>query len=778
MNSPYGKFPVNRPEISRHDGAQYLEEDKMKRATHKILILTILIGLFATVFPLTEQTTYVSAASMSTVVYSNDFETAAGSEWSDTSTDTTPAGARKFLGQFVNGGSTLSLDDLPQHTKIKVAFDVYVIRSWDGRGPSGDEVFNVSVLNGPTLINTGFSNVFSNRQVYPGDYPDGDYPKWTGATETDSLGYVFSGDSSIRDSVYHIERTFDHSGPDVQLIFSGSNMETLVENESWGLDNVVVTVLSEECAAPPDGLVSWYRAEANTQDSAGTNHGTFQNVPPTQIPYSAGKVGSGFALDQQKYVRIPGNTSLRPASWTLETWVLSSYSIPPASGDVDALITYGSSTDSTNGFFLGLLNGKAFAYAGSFGSGIFGTTDILSNRFHHLAATFDGSILRLYVNGIEEMSAANIPPPSYDPNADVLIGADTNANNPVNYFRGVIDEASIYSRALSASEIHAIFSAGSAGKCPGQEPCPAITLGPSVLSGGTVGEAYGQNVSASGGAGPYTYTVTGGALPAGLSLNANTGEITGMPAVSGSNSFAITATDANGCTGSQEYSIEIACPAVIVSPSSLPNGTVGTAYEEVISAGGTGGSFNFAVSGGALPDGLTLSSGGSLSGTPTASGTFDFSVTAADTAAGCSGSRQYSVTVDPVAIVFRCPRSQGYWKNNPQSWPVSSLVLGAQAYTMAELLNILNTPIGSGRAADASIILAHQLIAAKLNVANGADPAPVSNAIADGDALLTAYAGKLPYRVRPSTAAGQNMVNKGAELESYNIGSLTQGCTP
>ena len=70
-----------------------------------------------------------------------------------------------------------------------------------------------------------------------------------------------------------------------------------------------------------------------------------------------------------------------------------------------------------------------------------------------------------------------------------------------------------------------------------------------------------------------------------------------------------------------------------------------------------------------------------------------------------------------------CPLTQGYWKNHPNAWPVNSLMLGSQTYTKAELLNILNTPVGG----DASLNLAHQLIAAKLNIAAGSDPTPVSS---------------------------------------------------
>src|SRR5437016_831768 len=65
-----------------------------------------------------------------------------------------------------------------------------------------------------------------------------------------------------------------------------------------------------------------------------------------------------------------------------------------------------------------------------------------------------------------------------------------------------------------------------------------------------------------------------------------------------------------------------------------------------------------------------------------------------------------------------CPLGQGFWKNHPGAWPVSSLTLGSQTYVQAQLLTILTTPVRG----DASLVLADQLIAAKLNIAHGSNP--------------------------------------------------------
>lgn len=128
--------------------------------------------------------------------------------------------------------------------------------------------------------------------------------------------------------------------------------------------------------------------------------------------------------------------------------------------------------------------------------------------------------------------------------------------------------------------------------------------------------------------------------------------------------------------------------------------------------------------------------------------------------------------VSPPSSVARCPLSQGYWKNHPAAWPVTSLKLGTQTYSQSELLKLL----GSSSTSDASLILARQLIAAKLSLAHGSDPTPISSTVADADQRLGAFAGKLPYGVKTSSTTGQAMVNDANKLNSYNNGALTPTC--
>ncbi|MFD2720682.1 putative Ig domain-containing protein [Hymenobacter monticola] len=188
---------------------------------------------------------------------------------------------------------------------------------------------------------------------------------------------------------------------------------------------------------------------------------------------------------------------------------------------------------------------------------------------------------------------------------------------------------------------------------------PIIVLNPPTLPGGMRGTAYSQALSASGGTAPYTYAITAGALPAGLTLS-SAGVLSGTPAASGSFSFTVTATDASTGDGPyfglRSYTLTIAAPTITLAPATLPNGTVAVAYSQTLTASGGTAPYTYAITAGALPAGLTLSSAGVLAGTPAAGGTFNFTVTATDASTSASGGpyaalRSYSLVIAAPTIV-------------------------------------------------------------------------------------------------------------------------------
>ena len=119
----------------------------------------------------------------------------------------------------------------------------------------------------------------------------------------------------------------------------------------------------------------------------------------------------------------------------------------------------------------------------------------------------------------------------------------------------------------------------------------------------------------------------------------------------------------------------------------------------------------------------------SPSTTPTATPSATGSPTATPTA---TPSGTPTATATPTGTPGVCVRGQGYWKNHPDQWPVTELQLGNVTYDQQQLLDILHQPVrGNGL-----VSLAHHLIAAKLNIAAGADPSCIEETIAEADALI------------------------------------------
>ena len=185
---------------------------------------------------------------------------------------------------------------------------------------------------------------------------------------------------------------------------------------------------------------------------------------------------------------------------------------------------------------------------------------------------------------------------------------------------------------------------------------PTISVLPASLPATTVGDSYSQTLTASGGTAPYTFTVNTGALPAGVTLS-TAGVLSGTPTQGGSFSFGVQATDstAGGAyVGTQSYVLSVGVPSITLGAGPLAGGTVGVAYSETLSASGGTPGYTYQVTAGSLPPGLTLSTGGAISGTSTGGGTYNFTVTATDSSTGSgpySGAAAYSITMGTPAII-------------------------------------------------------------------------------------------------------------------------------
>lgn len=168
----------------------------------------------------------------------------------------------------------------------------------------------------------------------------------------------------------------------------------------------------------------------------------------------------------------------------------------------------------------------------------------------------------------------------------------------------------------------------------------------SPLTGGTTGSSYTQTLAATGGQGPYAWSLSSGSLPTGLVLSGDT--ISGTPLAAGTFNFTIAVTDSASATTSKNFTILVTNPTAlsVVTPS-LPAAVVGTQYSQTLAAVSGIAPYAWSLASGSLPPGLALTGGtGVLAGNPTTSGTYNFVLRVTDSAnPSASATRSFSITV-------------------------------------------------------------------------------------------------------------------------------------
>ena len=219
-------------------------------------------------------------------------------------------------------------------------------------------------------------------------------------------------------------------------------------------------------------------------------------------------------------------------------------------------------------------------------------------------------------------------------------------NTATNTFSGTPTQAGTFNISVTATDSTGGTAATVTNNYTLTIATPTLTLTPATVPAGTAGVAYTQNFVASGGIAPYAYTVSAGALPAGMTLTA-AGVLSGTPTAAGTFNFSVTATDSTTGTAAMvtnAYTLTLSAPTIVINPATLPGSVQSIAYSQVLTATGGTAPYTFAISAGALPAGLTLSAAGTLSGTPTVTGAFNFTVRATD-ALAFTGTRVYTLTV-------------------------------------------------------------------------------------------------------------------------------------
>jgi hypothetical protein len=192
-----------------------------------------------------------------------------------------------------------------------------------------------------------------------------------------------------------------------------------------------------------------------------------------------------------------------------------------------------------------------------------------------------------------------------------------------------------------------LLACGGGGSTPPVSPLSVTTTS---LASGQTSTAYSATLSATGGVAPYSWTVKSGTLPAGLSLSA-AGVIAGTPTTAGAANVTVQVSDSETMPQtavSGSLTLAISGGTLKITSTTADPGTVGTAYNFQLTASGGVPPYTWAVaSGSTLPAGLALSSAGVVSGTPTASGTFNPSIAVTDETTSNTVSEPVSFTTNP-----------------------------------------------------------------------------------------------------------------------------------
>jgi len=219
------------------------------------------------------------------------------------------------------------------------------------------------------------------------------------------------------------------------------------------------------CVPPPAGMVAWWPGDDTTLDIVGEDTGTWVGT----AAYTAGEVADAFSLNGSSYVQAPSTAAVSPTvAITIDAWILPQAT---SSSRIVDKITAGAG----DGYLLDVLGSQLRLIIGS--AAIQAGTISAGTRYH-VAGTYDGATLTVYIDGTSVGSVSNsgaIPTNSLP----VRIGADQTGANA---FTGWIDEVEIYNRALSGAEIQAIYNAATAGKCKPQAIPVASHLGLMLLA--------------------------------------------------------------------------------------------------------------------------------------------------------------------------------------------------------------------------------------------------------------------------------------------------------
>ncbi|MBZ0309013.1 MAG: thrombospondin type 3 repeat-containing protein, partial [Anaerolineae bacterium] len=398
-----------------------------------------------------ESLDYSPLAALEVFNYQNDFETSAGAEWSNTTiVDAPAAGTQNFLGDFVNETITLNLNIPAVHDTLEVAFDLYIINTWDG-GAGTEDRWSFSIDGAEKVNDTFHSN--SINDTYPNPP----------VSSANPLGY------SVASSIYHITFTVPHNANTVTLSFTGSGLQPEIlqngeKDESWGLDNVSVKAFSDISIetevivkhSNPDGWsANSVRADglvAITGENPRSGQGSLTFKTNFAAPFVSGKDKADF----EKLWNDPTRTLGALDTLRYDYYRSSSSTVAAQFHPVLRLLIY----DPDSNKFAILIWEEAYqvGYPGSVATDTWVSRDILEGRFW-MFIPGSGAVQNFHMTladwmantdpntGQPPVGQPNDPiPPALDANT-LIYGVNTGVGsgwNPAgSFFKGFVDNLAI-----------------------------------------------------------------------------------------------------------------------------------------------------------------------------------------------------------------------------------------------------------------------------------------------------------------------------------------------
>jgi hypothetical protein len=325
------------------------------------------------------------------------------------------------------------------------------------------------------------------------------------------------------------------------------------------------------CVPPPDGFRGFWKGEAGAEDSVHPgSDGTLLNTALI-VP---GRVGNGFGMDGNTAVgRVPDTGALHPPTLTVSAWVkFNGLDSVSAGADDDQYVLFkGKGIVGPNGWNEGYSLARTRVSPGDDRFAFWavtpdeqdlwaqqtGTTAIEAGRFYHVVGTIDGTVGRLYVNGVLEATFPFAYPVDGGTGPLFLGGTTEAAGDP--RCDCVIDEVQVLDRALGADEVLEMYAATTAGLCTD------LQMQPATLPAAYIGQTFSDPIRVVNGVSPVAYV--GVDTPPGTSVTAE-GFLSGAGTTAGTFTFSATATDALNATATRQFT------KTILPCLDLPSGVV------------------------------------------------------------------------------------------------------------------------------------------------------------------------------------------------------------